>query len=331
MISYSTYIDIPNSDFEIAYKDGVMFIGSCFAENIGMKMAEYRFNVEINPFGTLYNPLSVASCCRRLLYPKAYVSEDLFFHNEMYHSFMHHGEFSGISETDCLGKMNTSLHSTAEHFRDASYLIITFGTSYVYRNKCDGQIVANCHKLPAAQFEMELLTVDMIVAEWSGLLSSIRRINPSMKVIFTVSPIRHLKEGAHQNQISKAILLLAVEALIKQSSGNISYFPAYELILDELRDYRFYADDMLHPSPVAIDYIWERFCNTYMCEDTKKNMIEVGVINKALSHRPFNAFTDAYKAFLIQTLLKIQQLQDKNPYICLSEEKERLTSKLHNL
>ena len=331
MISYSTYIDIPKSDFDIVYKDKIMFIGSCFAGNVGSRMAACRFDVDINPFGVLFNPLSVALGCRRLLKAESFVSDDLFFHNGMYHSFMHHGDFSDVSESDCLTTINSSLNSSAEHFCNASYLIITFGTSYVYRLKDSGQTVANCHKLPAAQFERERLTVEEIVEEWSDLLESIRHINPSLKVIFTVSPIRHWKEGAHFNQISKSILLLAEQALVERHPDYISYFPAYEIMLDELRDYRFYADDMIHPSSVAVNYIWERFCDTYMNEDTKKNMMEVEEINKAVNHKPFKPSTDTYKAFLIQTLLKIQQLQDKNPYICLSEEKERLTSKLHNL
>jgi len=308
-----------------------MFLGSCFAGNIGAKMTEYRFNVSVNPFGALYNPFSLAAGFRRLLEPTPFNAEDLFHHNGLYHSFMHHGDFSDVSEAGCVSKINESLSSAAKRLRNASYLVVTFGTSYVYCLKSSGQVVANCHKLPAAQFSHELLTVDMIVEEWSDLLKRIKRENPLLKVIFTVSPIRHWKDGAHFNQISKATLLLAEHALVEQNPDYISYFPAYELMLDELRDYRFYAEDMLHPSTVAVDYIWERFYNTYMNAETKKILNEVGVINKALNHRPLNPSVDTYKVFLMQTLLKIQSLQSKCPYICLSIEEYKLKSKLRNI
>ena len=331
MINYCTHIDIPKSVFNITYRDDVMFLGSCFAGNIGAKMTEYRFNVSVNPFGALYNPFSLAAGFRRLLEPTPFNAEDLFHHNGLYHSFMHHGDFSDVSEAGCVSKINESLSSAAKRLRNASYLVVTFGTSYVYCLKNSGQVVANCHKLPAAHFDHELLTVDMIVEEWSDLLKKIRQANPLLKVIFTVSPIRHWKDGAHFNQISKATLLLAEHALVEQNPDYISYFPAYELMLDELRDYRFYAEDMLHPSTVAVDYIWERFYNTYMNAETKKILNEVGIINKALNHRPLNPSVDTYKVFLMQTLLKIQSLQSKCPYICLSIEEDKLKSKLRNI
>ena len=342
MIKYCTPIDMPMSSFNVTYRDCLILIGSCFADNIGQKMRERKLNVEVNPFGVLYNPLSVASACRRLLKPNLFVEGDLFFYNGLYSSFMHHGKFSDICADDCLDKINGSLTSAAEAFSKMSKLVITFGTAYVYRLKeqlttqaestcAEGHIrkvVANCHKLPAARFERELLTVDMIVDEWVALLEDIWSVNPSLKVVFTVSPIRHLKDGAHLNQISKAMLLLAVQQLENKYSDRISYFPAYELMMDELRDYRFYADNMLHPSKIAIDYIWERFCGAYMDAETTNVLKEVESINSALNHRSLNPATDAYKHFLMQTMLKIEQLLNKYPYLCLSSEKKEIASKL---
>ena len=319
MIDYCTYIDIPKSHLNITYKDRLMFMGSCFADNIGSKIKDCRFNAVVNPFGVLYNPLSVASGCRRLLKPELYEGGDLFLYDGMYHSFMHHGKFSGTSAEGSLEKINDSLASAAGHFRETDYLIITFGTAYLFRHKESDRVVANCHKLPAMQFERELLTVNQIVDEWMILLEDIWPENPSLKVIFTVSPIRHMKDGAHFNQISKATLLLAQQTLADKYPERVSYFPAYELMLDELRDYRFYANDMIHPSEIAIDYIWERFCETYMDPSTKDTMKEVENIRRALNHRPLNPSTDAYKQFLIQTMQKIKLFQDKYPYICLSE------------
>jgi hypothetical protein len=321
-------VNIPASLFDITYEDRLMFLGSCFADNIGMRMTGRRFNVCVNPFGVLYNPLSVALGCKRLLKPLPFAEDDLFYDDGMYHSFMHHGKFSGVSIADSLVKMNGALSAAAVFFRNISYLVITFGTAYVYRLKSDGRVIANCHKLPVKQFERGLLTVDRIVDEWSVLLEHIWSENPLLKVIFTVSPIRHWKDGAHFNQISKATLLLAEQALAEKYADRISYFPAYELMMDELRDYRFYADDMFHPSDIAVDYIWKRFCDVYMNMDIKEVLKEVENINRALNHRPLNPSAGAYKQFLMQTLLKIRRLRSKNPYICLLEEEREIASKL---
>ena len=319
MIDYCTFIDIPKSHLNIKYNDRLMFIGSCFADNIGGKMTDCRFNAVVNPFGVLYNPESVSSGCRRLLRPETFSEGDLFLYDGMYHSFMHHGKFSGTTVEKSLDKINESLTFAAGHFRETGYLIITFGTAYVFRYKDSGRVVANCHKLPAAHFERELLTVNQIIDEWSALLEEIWAEKPSLKVVFTVSPIRHMKDGAHFNQISKSTLLLAQQSLADKYPERISYFPAYELMMDELRDYRFYANDMIHPSEIAIDYIWEHFCDTYMDSSTKDTMKEVENIRRALKHRPLNPSTDAYKHFLIQTMQKIKLFQDKYPYICLLE------------
>jgi len=354
MIDYCTYIEIPKSFIDVTYKSRLMFIGSCFADNIGEKMREHKFNIDVNPFGVLYNPLSVASACTLLLKPELFVESDLFFYNGMYHSFMHHGKFSDISAGDCLFKINESLKSAAENFREMSHLVITFGTAYVYHlkeqctmhnekcamgtvipaeekkgsDKYNGQVVANCHKLPAAYFDHKLLSVDEIVCKWSDLLDNIWSVNPALKVIFTVSPIRHLKDGAHFNQISKATLLLSEQQLVNKYPDRTSYFPAYELMMDELRDYRFYAEDMLHPSKVAVEYIWERFCDTYIDKETKDILKEIESLIQALCHRPLNPVSDANRKFLSQTLLKIKRLQKKYPYLCLSKEEKIIESKL---
>ncbi|MDR1097211.1 MAG: GSCFA domain-containing protein [Tannerella sp.] len=330
MISYCTPVKIAESPFKIQYKDRVMFMGSCFADHIGTKMSAYRFRVHINPFGVLYNPLSVSSACRRMLNPEPFIADDLFLHEGLYHSFAHHGRFSDVSAELCLNGINESLSHAAEQLRTLSYLAVTFGTANVYRLKKNGSVVANCHKLPASGFVCDQLTVDGIIREWSDLFHELWRINPSLKIIFTVSPIRHLKDGAHPNQISKATLLLAEQALTEQYPGQVLYFPAYEIMMDELRDYRFYAEDMIHPSSQAVDYIWERFGDTCMDRETYSFMKEVDLINKNLNHKPFHPEKEYYKQFLMQTLLKIRQLRSKNPYICLSKEEEEVERQLKN-
>ena len=331
MIDYCTRIDIPKSVFGLTYKDRLMFLGSCFAELTGLKMEEHGWDVCINPFGVLYNPFSIASGCYRLLKPEPFVKGDLFEHDGLVHSFMHHIQFSDQSVEAVLAKMNGSLSAAASYFSTMTCLVVTFGTAYVYRLKSDGRTVANCHKLPAERFDRELLTVNQIVDEWSVLLDTVLSLNTSLKVIFTVSPIRHWKEGAHGNQISKSILLLAVQALVEKYDARCSYFPAYELMMDELRDYRFYADDLLHPSKAAVDYIWERFCDTYMGVDVQDDLKAFEAILRDVLHRPFHPSSASYKHFLMQTMLKIKRLKTKNPYICTLKQEKVITDRLQTL
>ena len=331
MINYYTYVSIPKSDFDISHKDRFLFAGSCFADQIGLKMREHGWDACINPFGVLYNPFSVAAGCRRLLHPAPFVEGDLFEYNGMVHSFMHHGQFSGPSAAAVLTQMNDVLSVASSYLPVISCLVITLGTAYVYRLKSNGRIVANCHKLPASHFERELLTVEQIVEEWSVLLDQLFAINASLKVIFTVSPIRHWQDGAHYNQISKSILLLAEHTLTEKYAGRTYYFPAYELMMDELRDYRFYAEDLLHPSQVAVDYIWERFCDVYMDAATKEDVKAVAAIQRDLLHRPFHLASEANRQLLMQILNKIKVLKNKNPYICIAKQEREITDRLQKL
>ena len=328
MINYCTFIDIPKSAFAIGYRDRLMFSGSCFAEQIGARMREHGWDTLVNPFGVLYNPSSIALGIRRLLKPEPFVEKEVVEYDGMAHSFMHHGQFSDPSVDVALAKMNNSLTEASSYLPRLSCLVITFGTAYVYVLKSDGRTVANCHKLPASLFERELLTVERIVDEWSDLLDQLFSFNASLKVIFTVSPIRHWKDGAHANQISKSVLLLAEQALMETFADRLSYFPAYELMMDELRDYRFYADDLLHPSTVAIDYIWERFCDAYMDSDTKEVLKVMEDINRDLLHRPFHASSEANQHFLKKIAEKISDLKHRNPYLCTSKQEREIEERL---
>ena len=273
-----TRILLPKARFSFSYEDLVVMMGSCFAENIGRKLEENKFSVDINPFGTLYNPASVAEGLRMLLRPEYFTPGDLFQHEGIYHSFTHHSRFSAPSEEECLGHINSRLSESSDFLRKATRLVITLGTAFVYRLKSDGRIVSNCHKLPEKMFDRQRLSTQEIVEDWKPLLLALWEQNPALKILFTVSPIRHWKDGAHENQLSKATLLLATDALQKDYPGRIAYFPAYEILMDELRDYRFYADDMLHPSPLAISY-----------PQTLRQSLKNGVIfKKLLTISPFN-------------------------------------------
>lgn len=323
-----TYIHIPRAPFRFSCTERMLLLGSCFAENIGTRLAGNKFNVDINPFGTLYNPASIAAALRRLLHPERFTAGDLLQHEGVYHSFSHHSRFSSTSETECLRNINDRLEASTNEFRKTTYLVVTLGTAYVYRLKSSGEVVANCHKLPEKMFDRSMLTVGEIIAEWKELLLSLWKQNPELKILFTVSPIRHWKDGAHGNQLSKATLLLAVDELQAAYPERIAYFPAYEIMMDELRDYRFYATDMLHPSELAIDYIWQRFTENFLSDETKGILKEWAEIQKAINHRPFQPESDAYKRFISQTLLKMERINEKFPSFDLTKEMEIIKSKL---
>lgn len=301
--------------------------GSCFIENMGKLLIDSKFNINLNPFGILYNPQSISQSIRFQLTGKRFTEEDIYEHKEAFHSPWHHGAFSDTDKERCLNKINSSLDKAGNDLKNADILIITFGTSYVFRSKETDLVVGNCHKLPANHFDRYRLDVDSITDDWNKLIKELKEVNPSLHILFTVSPIRHLKDGAHDNQLSKSTLLLAIDKLI-QANLDTSYFPSYEIVLDELRDYRFYNEDMTHPSATAINYIWERFSDTYFNKETLSIMNEWEKILLATRHKPSNARSDEYKDFLRQTLLKLEAFNKKYPYICCEEELSNLQSTL---
>lgn len=324
-MEFRTKIDIPISNIHITHKSRILMFGSCFIENIGKLLIDSKFEVNINPFGILYNPRSISQAIRLLLTGKKFTEKDLFEYRNSYHSLWHHGAFSDTNRDECLKKINSSLEKAGNTLKDLDFLIITFGTSYVFRHKERNMIVGNCHKLPDDNFERYRLDINDITDDWSELLKQIKTINPHLHILFTVSPIRHIKDGAHNNQLSKSTLLLAIDKLI-QTHEDVSYFPSYEIVLDELRDYRFYNEDMTHLTPTAIRYIWERFAETYFNKETYKVMNDWQKILLSIRHKPSNAQSDEYNDFLRQTLLKLEVFNEKYPYICCKEERSNLES-----
>ena len=319
MKEFRTTIQPELSKNKITYQTPVLFLGSCFTENIGYKMQELKFPVLINPFGVLYNPVSVRQSLEILLDKRDFEEKDIGFFNGQWYSFYHDTEFSKPDKQECLKNINTKLNQAREHFKKINYLIITFGTAWIYEYIKTGTIVSNCHKIPAKEFERYKLGVEDIFVQWAKLLNRIEDFNPNLKVIFTVSPVRHWKDGAVQNQLSKSTLILAIHQIMKIFE-NVEYFPAYEIMMDDLRDYRFYADDMLHPSNMAIDYIWEQFANTFFEKDTTEIIKEVGKIIQAKNHRPLNPGADSHKKFKKNQLEKIDKLSKKYPFIDLRNE-----------
>lgn len=329
-MDFTTKIDIPASEFNINHQSRIMMLGSCFAENIGNAFRSGKFNIDINPFGILYNPASIAKSLEILIERKLYSESDIFFYKNYYHSYDHHSSFSDNDPMVCLNRINSRLQIAIRNIDELDTLIITFGTSYVYELRENKSVVGNCHKLPASVFDRYRLGVDDIVNVWTKLLDKYLAQNPSVRIIFTVSPIRHMKDGAHENQLSKSTLLLAIDKLCVEFA-NVSYFPSYEIVLDELRDYRFYAEDMNHPSPVAVEYIWERFGETYFTAETQQIMKQWNKIRAAMLHRPFDDSGDDYKMFLDKLIYNIKYFQSKYPYIYCSNELTEIEGRLRKI
>lgn len=311
---FQTQIDIPHSAVEIMYESRVMTLGSCFSDNIGRKMANAYFQTDINPFGVLYNPVSILNSIELILQNKRFTTEDLFENNSIWQSFSHSSLFSDISAEGCLNKINDRLLASSLAFQQTNFLLITFGTAWVFEEKESGSVVSNCHKLPANRFVRRRLSVDEIVSGYKALLLKLQALLPNLHIIFTVSPIRHFKDGAHENNLSKSTLLLAI-AEIQEQFQQVHYFPAYEIQLDELRDYRFYASDMMHPSDVAVDYIWSRFSETYFSPETIQLMKELEQLNAGLSHRPQHPGSAEFLKFKESTEKKKTELVNKYPFL----------------
>lgn len=312
-MNFITPIQIPPSTIRIGYEHRTMILGSCFAEAIGQRLSDLLFPVDLNPFGILYNPDSIAAAIRRLMDGNLFTADELTRYDDLYHSLLHHGSFSAPTAEECLERINARLSAGAEFLAAADRIIVTFGTSYVYRWKGTGAVVGNCHKMPDGYFRRERLSVDKAVHRWNLLLDSMVRRRPEVKWIFTVSPVRHLRDGAHENNLSKSVLHLIIEKLISLYPTIANYFPAYELMMDELRDYRFYAEDMCHPSPAAIYYISDRFESTYMDAKTRAWLRRAEALHRDLQHRPIRPDSEVHRRFLVQTKLKLKQLRAELP------------------
>jgi len=326
---FFTEIKIPEFPWKMDYSKSMMLMGSCFSENIGQKLIDLKFGIDMNPFGIVYNPESIANSLQILLEKRIFTESDLFQDQGIWSSFYHHSRFSDVDQKVVLEKINNRILSSNEFLKRADFLVITFGTSWVYEIKKTGKIVSNCHKIPASEFKRFRIGVSDITEKWSDLLEKLWQINPNLKLIFTVSPIRHWKDGAVENQLSKATLLLAIDQLISIfGNQNLRYFPSYEIMMDELRDYRFYAEDMLHISPVAVEYIFERFCQSMITDETKKISEQVSKIIRATQHRPFNPKSVEYEKFLRMHLNEIEQIEKKSPFLDFTVEREYFNNEL---
>ncbi|NLI34900.1 MAG: GSCFA domain-containing protein [Bacteroidales bacterium] len=309
-----TPVEIEKDFPHISHKDKVLVLGSCFSDNIGEKLHTSGFQVDINPFGTLYNPVSIARATQEIRDGKTYMENDLFNYQGLWQSDMHHGSFSGPDKKTVLDHINDRISKAHNTWRNTNLVLLTFGSAFVYYNKT-GEIVSNCHKRPESEFNRQRLSIEDIISLYEPLFHSLFEQNKELNIIMTVSPIRHLRDGLHQNQLSKSTLLLAIDKLKSLFPHNIYYFPAYEIMMDELRDYRFYTDDLMHPSTMAIEYLWEKFITCSFDNETQQLAEECQKIYKAINHRPLHADEKTHKEFLKQIVLKINRLKEKYPYL----------------
>lgn len=319
---YQTEVQLPCFEARVGYQRPFMMMGSCFATNVGERLVRLKLPVMVNPFGVIYNPLSVASSIRRLVDGLPLVADDLFEQGGLWNSYAHHSSFSATDRDECLARINQSMASGAIMLRESSHLIVTLGTSWAYQLKASGAVVANCHKTKAAEFDRIFVDTPQAVEALKEAVAAARSINPSLKIIFTVSPIRHIKDGLVENQRSKASLILACHTLCSELSG-VAYFPSYEIMMDELRDYRFYADDMVHPSSLAVDIIFKKFVHSAVNAQSVEAMNEVDRIVRAVEHIPFNSEGAEYRKFCASMAAKAEALQRKYSFLDLSVEIER--------
>lgn len=301
----------------IDYHSSILLLGSCFSENIGNKFEYFKFQTLQNPFGILFNPKAIETIVSNAKNGKKYDDADVFRNNEQWQCFDAHSKLSATSRDDILLNLNTATTVTAKKIQEATHIIITLGTAWVYRHKELNKIVVNCHKVPQTEFIKELMSIQDIQKALSKVIQPIRSVNSNCTIIFTVSPIRHIKDGFVENTRSKAHLISAIHTLMSAQgeSNAICYFPSYEIMMDELRDYRFYSEDMIHPNKIGINYIWQKFVETWISKEAIAIMDEVDSIQKGLSHNSFNPKSNAHQKFLENLDRKKQRLQQEFPSI----------------
>lgn len=316
-LQFTTKIPLGKFENPITYESKLLALGSCFSENIAEKFQYYKFQTAMNPFGIIFNPVSIENLVKRAVNKIDFTESDIFFHNELWHCYEVHSELSNSDKDAFLNTLNELIATTHNQILSLTHCFITLGTSWVYRNVASEQIVANCHKVPQKEFTKELLSIATIEESLANIINILYAINPNCSVIFTVSPVRHIKDGFVENTLSKAHLITALQSVLKTEHYklNTEYFPSFEIMMDELRDYRFYADDLLHPSKMAVDYIWERFAEAMISKESLLTMEEIATIQKGLAHRPFNPNTESHMRFVANVNEKIAKIRSEFPFI----------------
>ena len=304
----------PQQHNQIDYNSSILLLGSCFVENIGKKLDYLKFQTLQNPFGILFQPLAIEKLIDNAINEKQYTEDDIFFHNEQWHCYDAHSKLSSSLKEDLLNNLNEQIKSTNQQINKSKHIIITLGTAWVYRHIETDAFVANCHKVPQKKFLKELLSIDETIESLQSIIALLRSVNKKASILFTVSPIRHLKDGFIENTQSKAHLIAAIHQVV-EPRHNLYYFPSYEIMMDELRDYRFYAEDMIHPNQTAVNYIWEKFKEVWISKEASETINAVDFIKKGLQHRPFNPNSEAHQKFLKNLEERKILLQKKHSHI----------------
>ena len=300
---------------QIDYHSRTVLLGSCFTEHIGGKLDYFKFQNLQNPFGIIFHPLAIEQLIARAIQHKEFTEKDIFEQNGNWHCLEVHSLLAHVDKNEYLQLLNDTLDKLSSDLENASHVLITFGTAWGYRYRKTAAIVANCHRIPQSEFSKELLSVSEVTKACNNIARMIRECNAEVQLVFTVSPVRHLKEGFVENMRSKAHLISGIHALLDDTNPGIAYFPSYELMMDELRDYRFYTEDMLHPNRTAIEVIWERFSKVWIHPSTEILRKEIATIQSGLAHRPFHPESESHQAFQEQLQKKIEQLQSDYPHI----------------
>ena len=322
-MKFKLTLDAKPSNHTIAYGDKLMLIGSCFTENIGAKFKTHLFELSENPYGILFNPVSVTNTLTEIMDKKGYKADELFQHNELWHSWNHHSRFSAIEQKDALENINSTILEAHDFLKSANHLIITLGSAWLYHltNEAPlgkGQVVANNHKGPINWFYKSLMQPNVLIKNLDELVQRLHAFNPSLHITFTISPVRHLREGLIENNRSKAVLIHAVHELVHQCNG-VDYFPAYEYVMDDLRDYRFYAEDLVHPNFAASGYVWDKLVDTYMDHKTQAIMKQIAELQLAMNHKPFFIGSVEHQKFLESCILKTETLMAAHPALSLQD------------
>jgi hypothetical protein len=322
-MKFKLTLEAKHSKYPIEYGDKLMLIGSCFTENIGAKFKSHLFEISENPYGILFNPVSVTNTLTEIMELRKYKSDDLFQHNELWHSWSHHSRFSAIKQEDALENINRTILDAHHFLKSANRLVITLGSAWLYHltNEAPlgkGQVVANNHKGPINWFFKSLMQPNELLESLHALVGRLQTFNPNLQIVFTISPVRHLREGLIENNRSKAVLIHAVHELVSQSN-QVDYFPAYEYVMDDLRDYRFYAEDLVHPNFAASGYVWDKLVETYMDHKTQAIMKQIAELQLAMNHKPFFTGSVEHQKFLQSCILKTETLMAAYPTLSLQD------------
>jgi hypothetical protein len=320
MSDFRTEIQITDAPRQISHNESLFLVGSCFAEHIGAKLLAHKFQLIENPFGILYNPLSILKFFKSIAKEKNYTPKDLESKDGIYCHFDAHGRLNDADQQIVCQNLNNSIQLSFQQIKKVSWLILSLGTSFYYEHRVKKTIVANCHKFPSSQFLRKRLSVEENFQTLTRISSIVKNLNPNINILLTVSPVRHIRDGLQENQLSKAALLLAVNQL-QQSEENVFYFPSYELLLDDLRDYRFYKSDMLHPNTQAIEYIWQKFETSFIHPESRLINNKINEFIRGLNHKAFHPKSEKHLVFLRNLLKRIENFEADYPFIPFTNEK----------